>query len=125
MNVKPLPSAYAIGGPVPRLASILRLRMAQDRQLQVKLQQAKLIVNILELQEVGSKKCLNSASAEWEKAVGNLPPPMLFSSNSSQSSSPNLSIHSPLLYPVKLLSSTTCPLPSTAYPGHVGMRVNA
>jgi hypothetical protein len=51
--------------------------MAQDRQLQVKLQQAKLIVNILELQEVGSKECLNSASAEWEKAVGNLPLPML------------------------------------------------
>jgi hypothetical protein len=101
MNVKPLPSAYAVGGPVPRLASILRLRVAQDRQLQVKFQQAEPIVNILELQEVGSKACLDSAFVEWEKAVGNLPLPMLFSSNSLQSSSPNPSIHLPLLYPVK------------------------
>jgi hypothetical protein len=88
MNVKPLPSAYAVRGPVPRLASILRLRMAQDRQIQVKLQQAKLIVNILELQEVGSKERLDSAFAEWEKAVGNLPSAMLSSSNLPQSSSP-------------------------------------
>jgi len=65
-NVQPFPShpAYAI-----RLASTLRLRMLQDKQHHTGLQQAKLVAELLELQESGVNEWCASAFTQWGEAA--------------------------------------------------------
>jgi len=126
--------AYTVEGPATRLACILRLRMVQDKQLQTRLRQAKLVVDLLELQEAGVKERLASAFTRWEEAANealpvsldsfpptSTPPPSSSSSSlsglphSSTSSAP--STYSTAHYPVKLMPSQTYRLPSTKYAG--------
>lgn len=136
-NAQPFHPAYFVGGPLPRLASILRLRMLQDKQLHIRLRQAKLVATLLELQADGCKERLDSALAQWEGAAHKMASFPLDSPPSSSSSSPSLpstpcfsssslpppssstarSFHSPSLYPVKLLQPQTHRLPSAKFAG--------
>lgn len=129
-DAKTFPSVYTVRRPAPRLASIFQLEMVQDRPLEAKLQQAKLMIYIFELQAAGLKEHLGLAFAKWEKAAANLPlasPDISLSSPQSPLVSSSLSMSSshlllatsllssltqssmylPLLYPVKLTSSLT------------------
>jgi hypothetical protein len=98
--------------------------MLQDKQLHIRLRQAKLVATLLELQADGCKECLDSALAQWEGAAHKMASFPLDSPPSSSSSSSLLAID-PMLFLIKfattlildrLILSFTFTLPSQVAP---------
>jgi hypothetical protein len=84
---------HSARGPAVRIATVVRLRMMEDKQLHTNLRQAKLAVSLLELQAGASKERLDSALAQWRQSD------YMLDSASSESGSD----FSPRFYPPALL----------------------
>jgi hypothetical protein len=102
-------SLYRPRGPLPKLATIVRLRLMQHKLHRLRLRQAKVTLDLLEIQEVGFNTRLELAIQQWKECLANPP----------SASSSLLLASSPSRFQIMLPPSQTYRLPRNAVPRYV------